>query len=312
MLFLFRRKVVLDVERLADFLGGLTLDHISNRLATKIQQGLDVQKVGSENEAKERLLGKLADELGIPRRNVIGTTFGLFVRFGGDSWVIFVIFAVFDDTFESCRIDVGQGDRTLGTGKIFDHVLQGHRLFGDRECYGIDLMVAGFELYGGHVLLLCCYCYTLSSCCAFMSNKFRIDHKKSVVDVVIESMDIPKFSFAGVYKDVPVTKIVDGDTIQLAIPFAIPPLCKKVQPFLFNVRLKGINCPETRTKNCDEKQRGLAAKEFASGLLSGKKVTFDCQGQDKYGRLLGKIIVDGVDASLAILEAGHAVKFMDD
>lgn len=125
-------------------------------------------------------------------------------------------------------------------------------------------------------------------------------------------MDIPKFTFAGIYKDVKVIKVVDGDTVQLAIPFATPPLCKKVQLYAFSVRLKGINCPETRTKNDEEKQKGMAAKAFTIGLLSERNVTFDCCGQDKYGRLLGRINVEGKDLSQMILDAGHAVKFMDD
>lgn len=125
-------------------------------------------------------------------------------------------------------------------------------------------------------------------------------------------MTTPKFSFAGIYKDAKVIKVVDGDTVQLAIPFAIPPACINIQEFAFSVRLKGINCPETRTKNDEEKRKGMAAKAFTADLLSDKTVTLDCCGQDKYGRLLGRIFIEGKDVSETILQAGHAIKYMDD
>ena len=47
LILLLLGEVVLDVERLADLLRSLALDHVSYRLAGQVQQSLDVQIVGS-------------------------------------------------------------------------------------------------------------------------------------------------------------------------------------------------------------------------------------------------------------------------
>lgn len=47
LILLLGREVVLDVERLADLLGRLALDHVGDRLAPNVEEGLDVEIVGS-------------------------------------------------------------------------------------------------------------------------------------------------------------------------------------------------------------------------------------------------------------------------
>jgi hypothetical protein len=46
LLLLLRGEVVLDVERLADLVGGLALDHVGDGLAADVKEGLDVEVVG--------------------------------------------------------------------------------------------------------------------------------------------------------------------------------------------------------------------------------------------------------------------------
>lgn len=46
LLLLLGGEVVGDVERLADLLGGLALDHVGHRLAADVEEGLDVEVVG--------------------------------------------------------------------------------------------------------------------------------------------------------------------------------------------------------------------------------------------------------------------------
>lgn len=46
LLLLLGCEVVRDVERLADILGRLALDHVGHSLATDIEKGLDIQVVG--------------------------------------------------------------------------------------------------------------------------------------------------------------------------------------------------------------------------------------------------------------------------
>jgi micrococcal nuclease len=50
---------------------------------------------------------------------------------------------------------------------------------------------------------------------------------------------------------------VDGDTVDVDIDLGFDIILKKQR-----VRLHGINAPESRTKDLEEKEKGLAAKEF--------------------------------------------------
>lgn len=46
LLLLLGGKVVLDVEEFPDLIGGLSLNHVGDGLATDVEEGLDVQEVG--------------------------------------------------------------------------------------------------------------------------------------------------------------------------------------------------------------------------------------------------------------------------
>jgi hypothetical protein len=47
LLLLLGGEVVGDVERLADLLGGLALDHVGDGLAAHVEKGFDIEIVGS-------------------------------------------------------------------------------------------------------------------------------------------------------------------------------------------------------------------------------------------------------------------------
>jgi len=53
-LLLLGGEVILDVEGLADFLGGLALDHVGHGFAGEVQKGLDVKVIGSLRKEKKR------------------------------------------------------------------------------------------------------------------------------------------------------------------------------------------------------------------------------------------------------------------
>lgn len=55
LVLLLGSEVILDVEGLADLLGGLSLDHVGHGLAADIQQALDVQVVGSLGKCQCRI-----------------------------------------------------------------------------------------------------------------------------------------------------------------------------------------------------------------------------------------------------------------
>ena len=62
-----------------------------------------------------------------------------------------------------------------------------------------------------------------------------------------------------------VTKVVDGDTIDVIIDMGFDIMYKS------RVRLFGIDTPESRTRNKDEKVRGLLAKKYLQEALKAGK-----------------------------------------
>ena len=86
-------------------------------------------------------------------------------------------------------------------------------------------------------------------------------------------------------------RIVDGDTIDVAIDLGFD------IHYNTRVRLFGINTPECRTRDLEEKKRGLAAKARLGELLKGDdyltiRTQLDKSG--KYGRVLGEVFMKNV------------------
>jgi micrococcal nuclease len=103
-------------------------------------------------------------------------------------------------------------------------------------------------------------------------------------------------------------RVIDGDTLVAMVDLGFS-VWSKVE-----VRLFGIDAPESRTKNLDEKKRGLASKERVISLLeqnSGKFILKSC-GVDKYGRALGEIYLDSLGAvtvSQTLINEGLAIGY---
>lgn len=66
------------------------------------------------------------------------------------------------------------------------------------------------------------------------------------------------------------------------------------------IRLAGIDAPEKA------QPFGDASKRHLSDLVFGKPVTVEYEKLDRYGRIVGKILQDGRDASLEQLRVGFA------
>ena len=82
-----------------------------------------------------------------------------------------------------------------------------------------------------------------------------------------------------------VTKVVDGDTIDAMVDLGFG-TWKKIR-----IRMHGINAPESRTRDLEEKKKGLAAKARLTELLEnmGNKFILVSHGVGKFGRCLGDI-----------------------
>ena len=101
-------------------------------------------------------------------------------------------------------------------------------------------------------------------------------------------------------------KVVDGDTIDVVFDLGFS-LFKKER-----VRLAGIDTPETRTRNLEEKKLGLEAKEKVSfELAHAKKIVCKTEKEGKYGRILGWIYLNEAASSLNeyLIAQGYAWEY---
>jgi len=73
----------------------------------------------------------------------------------------------------------------------------------------------------------------------------------------------------------------------------------------------GINAPETRTRNKEEKAKGKAAKKRLAELLmkANMKCVMKYYGDGKFGRPLGELFVNGVNLNQLLVKEGHAVPY---
>ena len=108
------------------------------------------------------------------------------------------------------------------------------------------------------------------------------------------------------YKVKEVVKVVDGDTIDVIIDLGFD-LSKKER-----VRLAGIDTPESRTRDLDEKKLGLEAKEYlATNLTNAKQLIISTEKDGKYGRMLGTIHMndDIVSLNQQMIDKGYAWEY---
>ena len=108
-----------------------------------------------------------------------------------------------------------------------------------------------------------------------------------------------------------VVHIVDGDTVDVDIDLGFGVWMKKQR-----IRLYGIDTPESRTRDLEEKKYGNAAKDFLTGMLDDEagitlKTHKDAEG--KFGRILGELWrnTDYADQSINehMVEQNHAVEY---
>ena len=104
-----------------------------------------------------------------------------------------------------------------------------------------------------------------------------------------------------------VERVVDGDTVDVTLDLGFDILYKS------RVRLYGIDTPESRTRNLDEKARGKLAKSFLEDAINnGKKVVIQTKLKDsrgKFGRVLGDIVVDGININQSMVDNFHAAAY---
>ena len=113
--------------------------------------------------------------------------------------------------------------------------------------------------------------------------------------------------------EINLVRVVDGDTIDAEIDLGFNVKIKK------RIRFVGIDTPESRTRDLEEKARGLAAKDRVKALLEGcGKIQLTSHGVGKVGRCLGELSIDIVDGKEGLtmtnlnellIKEGHAVEY---
>jgi endonuclease YncB( thermonuclease family) len=117
------------------------------------------------------------------------------------------------------------------------------------------------------------------------------DEPKESLIIKIQNSNINNtnwFSLNGVNSLCKCIDVYDGDTVTLVIPF-LNNLYKK------KCRLKGIDCAEIKTKNIEEKTKGLESKKILEELILNKILYIRCDKEDMYGRTLVDIYLTEED-----------------
>ena len=103
-------------------------------------------------------------------------------------------------------------------------------------------------------------------------------------------------------------RVVDGDTADAMIDLGFKTWVKA------RIRFMGVDAWESRTRDLEEKKKGLAAKAYVKDLLENSdegKFSIISHGKGKYGRVLGELFVKGHESSVnqLLIENGHAYEY---
>jgi endonuclease YncB( thermonuclease family) len=102
-----------------------------------------------------------------------------------------------------------------------------------------------------------------------------------------------------------VIKVYDGDSITIAgyLPMYNSPL------FRFSVRLNGIDTPEIKGKNEDEKTAAKEARDALSNLILHKEIILKNVSTEKYGRVLADVYMGDLCVNDWLIKEHYAVKY---
>jgi len=104
-----------------------------------------------------------------------------------------------------------------------------------------------------------------------------------------------------------VTRVVDGDTVDVDVDLGFGMIYKKQR-----VRMMGIDTPESRTRDLEEKFYGKASKANLVKILVGHEIQMVSHDKGKFGRILGELFIG--DSSYSInqqqIDEYHAVPYL--
>lgn len=124
--------------------------------------------------------------------------------------------------------------------------------------------------------------------------------------MVVEKVSVYEYSCT-------IVKVVDGDTADVDIDLGFGVWLKKQR-----IRFYGIDTPESRTRDLEEKKYGLMAKDIVLHYLpigSTQTLRTRQDGKGKYGRILGEFLIHDAktDSQMTIndwmIREHHAVAY---
>ncbi len=92
-----------------------------------------------------------------------------------------------------------------------------------------------------------------------------------------------KFTYKGCCIQALVTRVIDGDTIQVLFRHPVR------GPVVEILRLSGVDTPEMKADTQEERQMAVYAKQYVEGGIGNRTVYLELEGWDKYKRVLGYI-----------------------
>lgn len=102
-----------------------------------------------------------------------------------------------------------------------------------------------------------------------------------------------------------IRKIVDGDTADVDIDLGFDCWMHNQR-----IRLYGVDTPECRTRNKQEKAHGLLAKKYVQKtLIVGEVYALRTKEKGKFGRYLGEIKVGRTTINKLLIKEGLAVAY---
>lgn len=150
---------------------------------------------------------------------------------------------------------------------------------------------------------LCNLVYSFVKNARDKSHNYFCKRDKTMCVKVIEWKDtIP---FVPPIKIGQVIKVYDGDTIMIASSLPIP----NAPMYRFPVRLRGIDAPEMKGKNEDEKRAARISQKALESLVLHKNVTLKNVEIEKYGRILADVFFYDINLSEFMLKNNYAVEY---
>jgi|TARA_B100001287_G_scaffold190536_1_gene160960 micrococcal nuclease len=108
------------------------------------------------------------------------------------------------------------------------------------------------------------------------------------------------------YRVKSIKKIIDGDTFDCIMDLGFDVLLEA------RVRMMGIDTPESRTRDLEEKKFGLLAKEYLTEKLDTEDIIVTTEVDNekgKFGRILGWVWCNGVNINNQMIDEHMAVAY---